>query len=97
MDSTEVIIAIVNGKLDDDLESLAVAIQQRIKTKAQIVALSLRLGDQVKFTNVRPKYLIGNIGTIVKISPETIVVDLLEPAGRYHKNITCKADMIEKV
>lgn len=47
-----------------------------------------QIGQRVRYNAAtRPTYLIGQVGTIVKINPVRVVVDLDTPVGRFHRHI----------
>jgi len=70
MMTNDVIRAIMNGELDDDLDRLSAAIkEQRKETRAREAAvnrLTMLPGTRVRLKGLSPKRLNGKTGTIVE-------------------------------
>lgn len=99
--SQDIVSAIISGDLDDDFDTIKQAIKMRGEHLAQARRLSLKPGDTVVFTNLRPKYLIGLEAEVVKINPKKVVLKCPDKPeyGRFagSSNVSCQPDMIEKV
>jgi hypothetical protein len=76
---------ILNSKdltLDDiDLLFHTVRVKQVRLSNAQIKKLGV--GDRVRFTNIKPKYMIGETGAITGFRGTKIFVKLDRPNGRF--------------
>lgn len=93
--SNDLIDDLYAGKLDPYLVSLRTIIGERLDTLAQRLKFKLTLGQSVWFNNTcRPAYMRGAEAKVRKINRERIVVDLVAPAGRFHKGITCPLSII---
>lgn len=91
----EVKTAIILGELDNDLESIKVAIQTREGMKAGELKRSLNIGDTVYFkANIRPHYMAGAPAIVKAIRRTRVLVDLVKPAGRFNKNVTVPVDLV---
>jgi uncharacterized protein YkvS len=91
----EVRTAILSGALDADIPAIKAALEGRKEMLATAMRSSLSVGDTVTFTDTcRPTYMRGLKATVIKINRERVVVDLLKPAGRFHKNITCPVSIL---
>lgn len=70
---TDVIAAIVNGELDDNLDDFSEALNLRRKEagrkQAVLNSLTLKPGAQVRLRGLRPKYLNGRTGTVMEQGP----------------------------
>jgi hypothetical protein len=90
------VIPMLCGDFDEYLDSIELAVRER---RADIApkAWHFKVGDRVRFTRVRPKYLIGAVGTISKVNSVKVVVDLDQQTGRFYRNITTPTSMIEKI
>ena len=84
------------GDYDEFLDSILLVAKQR-KYELAPKAWHFKVGDRVRFTKVRPKYLAGAVGTISKVNSVKVVVDLDKETGRFYRNITTPTSMIEKI
>jgi hypothetical protein len=96
----DIAAAVARGELDDDLDMIASLINDRRKMNRQIDGLdkfaALKVGDRVTISStVRPKYLAGLPATVTKKNRTRVVIDLDAPAGRFHRNITAPAEMLD--
>lgn len=90
--------AIINGQLDAALDLLKQTIKTREGMKALQLKSELGIGDTVYFTSkVRPAYLAGVPAKVKDINRVRIVVDLLNPVGRFNKNITVPVELVTNV
>ncbi len=95
--------AIADGELDDHLTALADAIRARerlLDTVRSASALAtLCVGDRVRIRpQVSPRYLAGQLGTVVAIDDRTATVRLPAPIGRFETGrVRCPALALEKL
>lgn len=64
MEINEVLSEISAGKFDAHLETIMSRIDERKKQRATADFLQLKVGDRIRFVNIRPKFLIGLYGTL---------------------------------
>lgn len=64
MEINEILNAITSGQLDSNLEALESRIRDRMRQRATVDFMQLKVNDRVRFINIRPKYLIGLYGTL---------------------------------
>jgi hypothetical protein len=100
--TTNLLADIRDGKLDaslDEIKDLVRCRQEDIKdAEARKLRYTIKVGDTVYFTNeVRPTYLQGVPAIVRKFNPKKIVIDLLKPAGRFHKGVICPPSMLTDV
>lgn len=99
---------ILDGALDDELETILEAIRNRQVVLRQKETLrkkgEFKVGDKVKFQGISPKYLNGIKATIVEMSGRksgTVLVNVDEDfrAKRYSgsRNVSVPLTAIEKV
>ena len=95
----QVVSAIIDGHLDTELESLQNALDSRSKINDVKKAAMFKIGDKVRFINGRPKYLCGLTATIVSKKQKRFVVkfDEGQDTGRFYGNVTCPANLLEKI
>lgn len=91
--------AILGGLHDAELAEIAGAIRDREKIVQRRAASALSPGDTVKFSDsIRPKYLVGLPVTVVKINPQSIVVNCPSESayGRFSgaKRVRCPLALI---
>lgn len=99
MTPDEIIDAILNGKLDEHLDTLDAVIQDRRTLNTTRKMATLKPGDTVVFSDsIRPKYLVGKTATVVKRNPKSVVVscpdDLSYRRYRNAKNVRCPNSLI---
>ncbi len=99
MKKSDIIKEIISGGFDKEIESIFLALKERKRSLSQIMALSLNIGDRVKFNKeTRPKYLQGLEVTIVDKKRTKLVIELDNPVGRFQGGrITTPASLLEKV
>lgn len=103
MNSASIIQAVLAGDVDDDLDGISGAINDRRRslraTQSRLVFHTLKPGDKVRLVNLRPKYLVGEIATVVRKNQTRVVVTLDNPtlSGRFRGEVTAAANMLEKV
>jgi translation elongation factor EF-Tu-like GTPase len=92
-----VIYDITIGTHDEYLDDILWAVKQR-KSAIAPKAWDFKPGDRVRYTDAtRPLYLIGATGVVRQINRTKVVVDLDQPAGRFHKRVTTPTSLIEKI
>ena len=96
MSYNDFVLSIIKGEHDEYLDNLIQVCQNRKRDMAPKI-WEYKVGDRVRFVNVRPKYLNGATGTVKKINRTKVVVDLDERRERFFHNITTPLTMIEKV
>jgi hypothetical protein len=95
--------AIADGELDDHLIAIADAIaarQQLLHTVRSASALAmLCVGDRVRINErVSPRYLIGQLGTVVDVDDRAATVRLPGPIGRFDTGrVRCPALALDKL
>ena len=91
---------IMKGTFDEDLNLLSQAIKIRQKeTKSQLL-YSLRAGDQVILSDIRPRVLNGVTATVVKINRTRVRILIGQDSGvpaRYHRQSTVPINCVSKV
>jgi len=96
----DVATAILNGKLDDDFETIREAMKQRKDAKNALMKASLNIGDRVRFISGSPKYLIG-LEAIVRSKKQTRIgiefVDKVAARKFGFGTVTARPDMIELI
>lgn len=92
-----IVVPILNGQCDEFLKGIIDTAQLRqSQLKPKIYEFSV--GQRVKFSNtVRPKYLVGAMGTVSKVNRTKVVVDLDERHERFYRNISTPLAMVEMV
>jgi len=69
---------ILGGQHDQHLDAITEAASTRKKVLARVRAMSIDIGDTVRTTNVRPKYLSGVKGRVVNKTDKNFQVELDE-------------------
>lgn len=88
--------AIRNGDLDASLSSIGSALKCRREELTLAKRRSLTVGDTVYFTNtVKPSYLVGQAAKVTKINVKRIIVNLLNPIGRFDNGVRCPLSIIQ--
>lgn len=87
------------GHFDSLLQEVSELTSHRRMVLKDKAARKLRaefsVGDTVYFVSTcRPTYLQGVAAVVSKFNPKKIVVDLLKPAGRFHKGIICPPTLL---
>lgn len=90
---SDVLMAILSGDLDNDLQTIIDTARNRQEAAA---FQNLAVGDKVKITNIKPKYLIGHVGTVVKFNQSRIVVDLGQTGTKFNGEVTIPAACLVK-
>ena len=93
----DIVTPILKGECDEFLKSIIDTAQLRqSQLKPKIYEFSV--GQRVKFSNtVRPKYLVGAMGTVSKVNRTKVIVDLDERHERFYRNISTPLAMVEMV
>lgn len=99
---TDFVSSVICGELDSTLDRMIETIrcrQELLKDKqAQMLRCTIKVGDTVYFSKTcRPTYLRGVKATVRKFNPKKIVVDLFQPAGRFHKGIICPPTLLTTI
>lgn len=98
MNPSEVITAALSGDLDDGLDGIIAACNERRVIVSRSLYHTLKVGDRVRFMNGRPKYMVGVEGTVVGKKQSKLVVDLDESRGRFNgKGVVCPPSCLEKL
>ncbi len=97
MNRIDILTAIANGELDKDFAAIREAMHGRKDALGNITRLSIKVGDKIRLLPGRPKYLDNKTGKVVKINPKRVVIDLDERCGRFHRDISCPPEMLEKI
>lgn len=94
----ELILSIVRGERDSEIEEIMRACKDRRDQLNSIKIYEFQEGDKVRYNGqTNPKYLRGVVGTIRKVNRTKVVVDLDKPVGRFSRGITTPTSMIDKV
>lgn len=101
----QVVSAIIDGDLDDDLESIESAIRSRSKLTSLKKAAMFKTGDKVRFVKGSPKYLLGLSAVIIRKKQKNFVIKFDEfdsegkpqYRGRFTGQVTCGPDLLEKI
>ena len=84
----DIVTPILKGEYVEFLKSIIDTAQLR-QTQLKPKIYEFNVGQRVKFSNtVRPKYLVGAMGTVQKINRTKVVVDLDERHERFYRNIS---------
>lgn len=84
MATIDIIQAILNGQVDDDLDGIQTAIKQRRDSLAVMLTATLKTGDKVRVKRgtIKPKYLEGQIATVDSVANGRVYVSFDEiPQG----------------
>jgi hypothetical protein len=90
------VVPVLSGQMDEYLDNIIQVIKIR-KDQLKPSIWEFQVGDRVKVVNCNPKYINGSMATVRKINRSKIVIDLDEPNGRFHRNITTPLSMVERV
>jgi hypothetical protein len=97
---TQVVGAIINGALDDDIDTIREAIKSRRDMKAQILKATLKVGDKVTFVSSNPRYLQGLTATVVAKKQKRVSIQFDDKlaAGRFgHGPVNASPNMLEPI
>ena len=93
----DIVTPILKGECDEFLKGIIDTAQLR-QTQLKPKIYEFNVWQRVKFSNtVRPKYLVGAMGTVQKINRTKVVVDLDERHERFYRNISTPLSMVEMV
>lgn len=98
--STDLLKDITMGKFNsEELDAIFQAVKFQKETDKDIAARrlgrSIKKGDHIWFNeSTRPTYIIGCEAVVVKVNPKKIVVDLVKPTARFHRNVTVSLSLI---
>ncbi len=95
-----IVLDILQGKHDGDLDAIQAAVTERRKLVRKTVgAVTLReigVGQKVRLLAIRPKYMIGKIGIVVDKTASKFVVDFIDETGRFGRGrVTVPASCVE--
>jgi len=96
MNALDIIKAIRAGDLDEDISLVTEALTARQAARA----LSVRPGEKVRFNgNIKPKYLVGVLASVVKVNSKTVTCRIDDPAtaGRFQGDVRVPVSLIEPV
>lgn len=82
MNVNELVGAIQNGELDQDLRRIEEACKHRMK---RATANKLAPGAIIQAKNLRPKYICGQNAIVDRVNGETVTVTFDPPVRRGHK------------
>lgn len=82
-DGPTVIESITTGQYDDCIGSIIKAAQERRTRVAIQLGHQLTIGQRVIYTRGRPRYLIGEKGTVKKVMHSYVLVTLDRPIGKF--------------
>jgi hypothetical protein len=92
---------ILRGKYDADLAHIAEVIHNRRKQvryiEAHRIGCTLNGGDRVEITTIRPRYMIGEKGTIVKVNQTRAEVRMDNQCGRFGTSLTIPLTCLRKI
>lgn len=96
MPAANLITAVLSGDADDNLEGLIAAVRERISVQGRVKFHSFKVGERVRLVG-GPKYIQGALGTVTAKKQTNFVIDLDEPRGKFHRNVTCPPELLERV
>ena len=93
---------IISGVYDSELESIREAVHSRGNLLQNETAaknlIEISVGDKVVFKDIRPKYMIGEIATVIGKRRTKLEVKLDSPVGRFGEStVIVPASCVEKV
>ena len=81
---------------DEDVRRMARAAKREQKRREAAGSLQFTSGQAVRFVqNVNPKLLAGRDAVVVGFTESKVVVDLLQPVGRWHRGMRCTPTILE--
>jgi hypothetical protein len=97
-----IVTDILSGVHDSELDSIRESVNQRQKltqaAQAAVTMTSISVGDKVVFKDIRPKYMIGEIATVIGKRRTKLEVKLDSPVGRFGEStVVVPASCVEKV
>lgn len=102
-DIDKLLAGISTGAFDRDLDDIATLVAERRKrirsVTAQRNAAVLNVGDRVRVVgNLRPKYIVGCEGEVVKTNTTTVTVRFGANAGRFsHREVRVPANCLRRI
>ena len=98
----EIIDAILDGVVDNDMDKLNSAIKQRKEIKNSRKILFISVGDSVGFNSqANPKYLQGKVALVTKVNKSTVTVDMPEDYSlrKYSgsRGVRCPISIVDKI
>lgn len=100
----DLVSAIETGSLDAELAGIAEAIRYRQRylqdMKAAANKISMTPGTRVRLIRIKPKYMIGLVGTVSSRAPQRrgdIAVDMDEASGRFSRELSVPASCLERI
>ncbi len=97
MPANDLVQAVLQGEADDDFNAVNAALRKRQSYLADIQASAFSEGTRVQLANLRPKYLIGLTGTVLRKEGQKFVVELDagQDTRRYDSILRVKPTMLE--
>ena len=84
----DIIIRIQNGEFDHSIAGIITAAVARTNMLAHVQAQSLRAGDRVVLSGLRPKYINGTHAIVHTVNRTRVAVDPVETVGRFSGRMT---------
>ena len=101
MTTTDIIITIMAGSVDADLQRISDALRERMRqqrtTARFTVAASIKVGDTVRIVDCRPKYLVGMRAEVTGITGTQVSLRLPHPVGRFGQTLKAPANLLQLV
>jgi ribosomal protein L21E len=101
MSEDEVFAAIEDGELDDWLDQIIGAAQERRQLVRTRAARKLKTGDKIEFVSIKPKYMEGLTGKIVgkRGTKFRVVLDEDSKVGRFANapEVICPGSILRKI
>lgn len=100
MTSTNIIVAIISGQADDNLNGIASAVVERKKALGAVTLHTIKPGHKVRLTGLRPRYMEGALATVVERRRTRVLVNLdpewvrTHPNSRYRGQVSVTPTMI---
>lgn len=76
MPAIDIIRAIANGDADDNLDGVRSALDARRKWESDVQFHAYKVGDRVRLTEGKPRYLNGAPATIVSKNQSRVVIEI---------------------
>lgn len=105
-DLSDIVLAIMNGELDDSLSGIVEAINARRKVMRQAATLVNKVvlvpGTRVKLVRISPKYLEGSVGTVQaggshRAKDLPVLLDEGQYTGRFPRRVNVPASSLERI
>ena len=94
----QVLLALRSGHLDNEFDDIYEAISRRRKRIARDLFHNLRVGDTVQINeHIKPKYMVGQTGTVVDKRQSKVEVEFDRPMGRFGQRVICPVTSLKKL